>query len=86
MVGSISNNQAPDQEDRGRVLGKFATILLMVTLCMPFGFYVNWLNDQYSATVALSELRFGELLVTGVLLLVPFVVLRLLRMKWQAER
>jgi len=86
MVGSISNNQAPDHEDCGRALGKFATILLIVISCMPLGFYVHWLNDQYSSTMTLSELTLVELLVTVVLLLLPFVVLRLLRVKWQAER
>lgn len=86
MVRFITNNQASVSAKSGRPLGTGLTLVLMVGLCVPFAWYVHWLDARYGAAMPLNELPAIELLVSGVLLGLPFVVLRLLRVKWHTER
>lgn len=86
MVRSISKVQASPPVKSDRPLGKFATILLMIALCAPLGGYAHWLNAHYDYAATLVELTFFELFLAAILLLLPFVMLRLLRVNWQSER
>lgn len=63
-----------------------ATILLMVGLCAPLVWYVGRLIARHGMAASLADLPPQELLAAFCLLALPFVALRLLRVRWQAER
>ena len=86
MARSISNAQASTRRKLLLPLGTVATILFMMGLCAPLGWYAQWLHGQYGPAANLTELAPLELLIAAVLLALPFVVLRLFRVDWQAER
>ena len=86
MVQPLSNIQASPQVKPGRPKGKFITILLIVAFCAPLGGYTHWLNDRYASTVSLAELTLVELFFAALFLILPFIVLKVLRINWQSER
>ena len=67
-------------------LGKTATVLFMMGLCAPLGWYAGRLLDRHGPTASLAGLPPLELLLAMGLLALPFVALRLLRVDWQVER
>jgi hypothetical protein len=66
-------------------LGTTMTVLLMLGLCVPLGWYAIWLLGRHDPAVSLSGLPVMELLPAAVLLALPFAALRLLRIEWRAE-
>lgn len=66
--------------------GAAATILLMVALCAPLVWHVDRLIARHGLAARLIDLPPLELLAASSLLALPFVALRLLRVRWQAER
>lgn len=67
-------------------LGVAATILLMVVLCAPLAWHADRLIARHGLAARLADLPPLELLAAFCLLVLPFVALRLLRVRWQAER
>lgn len=67
-------------------LGVAATILLMVVLCAPLAWHADRLIARHGLPARLADLPPLELLTAFCLLVLPFVALRLLRVRWQTER
>ncbi len=67
-------------------LGAAATILLMVVVCAPLAWHADRLIARHGLAASLVDLPPLELLTAFCLLVLPFVALRLLRVRWQAER
>lgn len=66
--------------------GTAATVLFMMGLCAPLGWYAGRLFDRHGPTTSLAGLPPLELLLAMGLLALPFVALRLLRVDWQVDR
>lgn len=67
-------------------MGATATVLLMLALCAPLAWYASRLLERHGPTASLAGLPPLELLIACCLLALPFAALRLLRVRWQAER
>lgn len=66
--------------------GAAATLLLMVALCAPLVWHADRLIARHGLAARLADLPPLELLAAFCLLALPFVALRLLRVRWQAEQ
>lgn len=67
-------------------LGAAATVPLLIGLCAPLAWQADRLIARHGFAARLADLPPLELLATFCLLALPFVALRLLRIRWQADR
>jgi hypothetical protein len=84
MDQPVTNSPASATPKALRPLGTTSTILLMLGLCLPLGWYAVRLLDRHDPAASLSGLPVMELLPAAFLLALPFAVLRLLGVRWQA--
>ncbi len=66
--------------------GAAATVLLMIVLCAPLAWHADRLIARHGLAASLADLPPLELLAAFCLLVLPFVALRLLRVRWRVER
>lgn len=67
-------------------LGTKATALFIISLCLPLVWHAHLLQERLGSAASLAGLPPLELMLALGLLALPFVVLRLLRIDWQAGR
>lgn len=85
MDQPATNSQGTARPKPLLALGTKTTVLLMLGLCLPLGWYTIWLLGRHDPAASLAGLPVIELLPAAVLLALPFAALRLLRIEWQAE-
>jgi hypothetical protein len=82
MVRPITNVPGSDRRKSHAPLGTVATVLFILSLCFPVIWYVLELLESYGPNQSLTGLALMELLIVIILLALPFLALRVLRVNW----
>jgi formate-dependent nitrite reductase membrane component NrfD len=86
MVRPITNVPVSDLPKPPFPRGRVATTLFILGLCSPLIWYVLLLDERYGPEQSLTDVAHLELLTAIVLLSLPFLVLRLLRVDWRGDK
>jgi hypothetical protein len=86
MVRPITNVPVSDPRKPHIPRERVTTVLFILGLCSPLIWYVLLLNERYGPEQSLTDVAPLELLTAIVLLSLPFLVLRLLRVDWRGDK